>query len=604
MKRVSIFILSLAFAGACTAEKPVQAPPVTGEKITVRITAQVPETKTTLSDNGSRSSFAFEIGDNVGFYAENTINNEPLTCENRESGSFSGQFYVSGEKAEHRDAVNYYAYYPYTESGGDDPSCLTGTLPSIQCAPFDGNADFIIATPLVDVFDVDPFPSLAFTFENHLFSIVKLSITNSSTDEGLAGEEVLSIGLRSPGGVLSGEFTFSAEDPTADAVFTTDVDLTSNKVLVEFPNGSRPVLGCGETHSVYAVVPSGTYPAGGLELIVNTTNYTFTVPTSNDVSLSRDVVTVLPAVDLSSGIVIQTQRVKTMVMWGASSVSNALMEQVQSLVGSNWDVIRSGVAGDSAHQVASRQGGLPMYTQSTAFTLPASSEEYVDIDGIYYYYNGVHGQATHEWTFKKSYTPALNPLIIEGIECEISYDADRAQRRIRRLADGDPVEIPARSEVSTYGSRAYADADLIVVYMGLNGRYYTDDATLIDLHDKLLAHLTNPDAEMIVLGFYPSPYDFPAYWTQEYSDAFTAYYGRYFLDLRTDGGGLNAIPLMKKINQIEDESEISERDWTYINRGDWPFSWFEGENNVHANSFGTKVEAILLRRRMAELGLL
>ena len=110
---------------------------------------------------------------------------------------------------------------------------------------------------------------------------------------------------------------------------------------------------------------------------------------------------------------------------------------------------------------------------------------------------------------------------------------------------------------------------------------------------------------MFVLGFHQSPTDMPRYWSEEYVSNFTAEYGDYFIDQRTLGGGANAIPLMFEIGQITDESQISETDLEYIDRGDWPLSWFRKAGDVHPNdAYGAKVQAILLRRRMAELGLL
>ncbi len=588
----SILALSLALLPACTAHMEEA-----GEWLSIGIQASSHATKTTMTDDGSDTEFRFYTGDVMGFFANGVLNNKQLTCTDGGSGSFSGKILVKGDQTIARPSMDYYAYYPYSKTVGDDPSALTATLPSTQRAPFDGQADFLVADPVTDKYDVDDFPVLNFEFSTHLFAVVKLSITN--TNDAYAGEELLSIGLKSTDTPLAGQFTFSAVD--GDMEFSDDPNYLSDQVLVEY--ATPPTLGKGTTHSVYAVVNPANYASGTLSLVVNTTNYIFTIPSTKVLRPKTHQMTALSTADIASAS--RRKRVRSLVMWGASSMGSSLQAAIQAQLGPNWTVIRCGVAGDTAQEVTCRQGGLPMYTQASAFTIPASSSEYVDIDDIYWYYNGKYGNATGEWTYKPGYAPALNPLIIQGIECEISYDTARSQRRIRRLEDGVPVEIPARSPVSTYGSRAYADADVIAVYMGLNGRGATPDNILIDIHDRMAAYLTNPEAVMIVLGFYPSPTDFPQYWTQAYSNAMTAHYGDRFLDYRIVGGGNNAIPLMKEIGQITDESMISETDWVYINRGDWPLSWFRKAGDVHANDqYGVKVEAILLRRRMAELGLL
>lgn len=600
MKRLFILTCSLAMLGSCTAIMPVQDPAEAGEVLYIRINTHVSDTKTIISDDGSSSSFTFETGDKLGFFADGKLENIKFTCSNGAAGAFGATIMVPLEKQATEPSINYYAYSPFVNNAGSDPSALLGSLPTTQTAPFDGLADYMVANAETDKYDVKDFPDLTFRFDSHLFAIVKLCITNTSAT--YAEEQVLSIGLKNTaGGALAGAFTFDATDPTAEPVFTTDPNYLSDQVMVEYPEASRPTLGTNTPHAVYAVVRADDYAAGDLQLVVSTTNYIFRKSSSKALSLSRDYVTVLGSADVAS--MTRQKRVRTLVMWGDSITGSDQLKAFRAELGPNWNVIRSGVAGDTAQQVAGRQGGLPLYTGASAFTLPASAEDYVYIDGIYYYYNGAYGQVSHEWTYKSGYTPELNPLIINGIECEISYDTELKQRRLRRLADGEATEIPARTPVSTYGSRAYANVDAIVVYIGTNGR--PSDAILIDIHDKMKAHLTEPEAMMFVLGFHQSTTDNPSRWKEAYVSAFTEHYGDYFIDQRTLGGGLNAIPLMYEIGQITNEEQITETDRTYIDRGDWPLSWFRAPGDEHPNGqYGAKVQAILLRRRMAQLGLL
>lgn len=588
---------SLALLFACQAER--QTDTAAGEWLAIQTHCLSPATKTTITDNGSTSSFGFKLGDNMGFFAADIIPNLKLSCTNGATGTFEGRVLLDGSQTAAQPSITYYGYFPYSRTAGDNPHSLTGTIPTTQDAPFDGLADYMVANAVTDKYDVDDFPALSFTFGTHLFSIVKINVTNTSA--AYEGEEILSVGLKSTGAPLAGQFSFDATNPAASAAMTDDPNYLFRQVTVVYPEASRPTLGTEETHSVYAVVCPGDFAAGELELEVSTTHYIFRLPTSRAVSLSRNMVEVLPSADIAA--MTRRKRVRTIVLWGDSITGNSLLVAVRNQLGANWNVVRSGVAGDSAQQVASRQGGLPMYTQSTAFTLPASSEEYVYIDGIYWYYNGAYGQATHEWTYKSGYTPELNPLIINGIECEISWDTSLGKRRLRRLADGEATEIPARTPVSTYGSRAYADADAIAVYIGTNGR--PADATIIDIQNRMKAHLTDPEALMFVWGFHQSTTDMPQYWTADYISAMGSAYGDYFIDQRTLGGGVNAVPLMLEMGQITDPSQVSDTDQTYIDRGDWPLSWFRKAGDVHPNdTYGAKVMAILLRRRMAQLGLL
>ena len=592
-----LIALSLALLVACVAKREEEA----GEWLSIQVQAHMLETKTTLSDDGDETSFHFDVGDEMGFFADGILENARLVCKDAVNGSFSGKILVSGPQTEVRSSVDYYAYYPYSKAAGNDISALTATLPATQKAPFDDGADFIVADPITEEYDPDVFPVLTLEFNTHLFAVVKLNVTN--TNEAYAGEQILSIGLKSTGEPLAGQFTFSAVD--GDVEFTDDPNYLSDQVMVEYE--IPPSLDVGVTHSVYAVVNATSYASGSLSLVVNTTNYIFTKTSRKVLRPKTYQMTSLSTVDISSAS--RRKRVRTLILWGDSLTSGALCSAVQAQLGNNWLVYWGGVPGDISEIIACRQGALEMVTGASDFILPAKAEDSVQISNLQWrdVVNGnvKYGNIVHNWTFRGS-SPQLNPLIINGIECKVSYNQSDKKVYLNRMTDGDEVVIPARSSVSTYGSRVFRNADVIVVYMGTNSR--PSENRLIYLHDKMKEYLTEQDAVMIVNGFHQSTTDLPQYWKPSYVEAMTAHYGRYFNDQRTEGGGDNAIPLMKEIGQITDESMISDVDWEYINRGDWPYSWFVTESvpgdYTHLNNYGAKVQAILLRRRMAELGLL
>lgn len=195
----------------------------------------------------------------------------------------------------------------------------------------------------------------------------------------------------------------------------------------------------------------------------------------------------------------------------------------------------------------------------------------------------------------------MNPILIDGIECEAIYDEING-RRIRRLTDGEEKVISPRTQVLTNGARNCADADVMVVQVSYNDN--VSDVYRKNLMDKMKAHLTNDEATMLINGYCASATDFPQYLKETYSKNFTDFYGDCLMDHVREGGGKNAVPLMLEIGQITNEDQITAKDWEYINRDEWPLSWFVGEGNVHPNTYGSTVMAILLRRRMAELGLL
>ena len=181
--------LSLALLPACTKAPEEKA----GERLVITVRAENPATKTVLSDDGAVTSLAFTSGDQLGFFANGILSNIQLDYDEK-ADMFIGQAWVDSEQAEYREAVDYYAYYPFSIDAGKDLTALNGILPAKQVAPFDPRADFLVADPVTDDYFVDNFPHLSFEFDTHLFAIVRLSVTNSNPD--YAGEEILSIGLK------------------------------------------------------------------------------------------------------------------------------------------------------------------------------------------------------------------------------------------------------------------------------------------------------------------------------------------------------------------------------------------------------------------------
>lgn len=104
-----IIALSLALLTACMAKHEDEA----REWLSIQVQAYTPETKTTLSDDGSETTFLFSTGDKLGFFADGVLNNQPLNCTNGASGDFSGKILLSGSQTATLPSLDYYAYYPY-----------------------------------------------------------------------------------------------------------------------------------------------------------------------------------------------------------------------------------------------------------------------------------------------------------------------------------------------------------------------------------------------------------------------------------------------------------------------------------------------------------
>lgn len=293
--KIILLIFSCLITGACRREIP-QAPNEIRGSISIELAAKIPETKSIISEGIGVSSFLFEENDSIAFFAGDLLQNCGLKCINP-SGKFRGLLELdSPEQTESRPSIWYYSYSPYTSNAGSDPSSLRGKLPTVQSAPFDGHADYLVATPLENRYDIDNFPNLFFDFSTHLFAIVKLSVT---TTVDMSDEQIDYIGLRSTVTPLTGFFNFDVTDPSQLAILSSNPEDVSQWAKVRYAEDKRPSLEKDAIHTVYAVVNAATYAAGSLRLVIQTTKNRYYLPTTASVTLSREAVTVFPTVDLT-----------------------------------------------------------------------------------------------------------------------------------------------------------------------------------------------------------------------------------------------------------------------------------------------------------------
>lgn len=584
----------LVLAG-CSSEKE-HPDSCDGDRFTVTVSSEAGGITRTVLDG---TALAWSEGDKMGVFIDGLHTNQPFT--NKGGDSFEGSLVQTGRT---EPSVRYAAYYPYVYAGENLTGTVNAALPPMQAAPFDPAADFMTASAFDAAYDESDMPALNFVFNNHLFSIVRITVSNSDPD--LANEELTGIELSAAGGVLTGMFSFDLSDEVPTAVWSSDANALSDKVAVNYKDGEEPLLGLGVEHTLYAVVnPCRT--EGGIKLVVKTTNYAVVTESSQSLDFTRGEVVALPAVDVAA--LPRGERIRTVVFWGDSITSDALVSYLQEILGNDWKVVRGGIPGDTPHGIAGRQGGAPMCFKK-AFTIPAGTEKveigrlYSTLDMTGAYNPGAVALGSSYW-FAAGNCSQLNPCMVNGVECEISYDADSGKYYLNRIAEGGETYVEANTVVESYGSRRYADADVMVTYMGANGG--TSDEVLADLYGAMTEHSVHK--RHVVVGFHMAHISFPSgsqrdYWTQEYRDLFTSRFGDNFLDLRTVGNE-NAQRLLLQTGVIYDPASISEADRKAISDGDWPASFSADYlTNVHPNSYGIKALAIMVRERMESLGYL
>ena len=586
---------ALLVIGACSKlnEQPADAGDST---FTVGATAEVDAvSRTTLDGN----SLAWSAGDRMGVFIDGLQFNASFKLQDGTTNEFAGTFAhrntaVAGAKC--------YAYYPYTYCGRLSATTVSAVLPDMQTAPFDASADFVVSDVVTVDYDEDDMPNLGFTFRNHLFSIVRITVRNS--DEALASEKLMGVELQAKGcETLAGAFSFDVAEENCEPIFTTEVASLHSKVQVNYSTDTAPTLGKDTDHVIYAVVRAGEVSA--LRLLVKTTNYVSAIESAAAVMLPKGEIAVLPAVDVAA--LEHTNRVRTVVFWGDSITNDLVTSYLQQILGTDWKVVRGGIPGDSPLGIAGRQGGIQLCTGDETITIPGDCTQRVQIKQLYSQYNGSLSPRLSSYWFSSSSCPLLNPCTIAGVECNITSD-DGTTFFVQRTENGVSATIEPRTAVLSYGAKTYKDADVVVTYLGANSSGTPALEQIVDCYRAIENYSSKKHC--IEVGFHMAHIDFPNnggsrdYWTETYRDRMTAEFGDNFLDMRTVGNA-NAARLLVESGALPAGASIPEKDRTAIADGDWPASLSSDyKTNVHPNTYGSRVIAILVKERMAKLGYL
>ena len=562
-------------------------------------------TKTTLESN----QLKWQSGDKIGVFIEGRQTNRAFT--NTGENGFSGGLVKGMESGAH---VKYYAYYPFQPNAASVTN-IEATLPASQVAPFDPSANFMTADAVTASYDESDMPSITYNFTNQLFAIVKIVVKN--TDEAIKEQKILGISMEAAdGSTLAGDFNFDATEVGAKALFSETEK--SSMVTMSYPAESEPLLGTDISHQFYLFV--NPVAVNGINVVVRTTDYVFTINSTKNVEFSKGSVNVLPEINLNG--LEKKKRVRTCLLWGDSITNYSYLNKMKELLGSDWVVIRGGIPGDSPLGIAGRQGGIPLYLLGPggegdkSFTIPASKSQSVKVSRLRSSRNTKNEPSLTAVGGAVYFTNPgglFNPCVLSfndgtkdiNIEGNMSTD-EGGNYYFTRSEDGEEINVPNGAKVTTYGARAYRDADVHIIYMGAN-RGFASYAALVQFHQAMIDYTTSK--KVVILGFHmehivwsnTSSY---TYWTPDYKNAMQSAFGSRFVDMRSV---VNANPLKYLVasGAYTSEEPLSAEDQIAVSNGDWPSSLQNAYGtDVHPNPYGNYVMAILALEKMQELGYL
>ena len=278
-------------------------------------------TKTTLESN----QLKWQSGDKIGVFIEGRQTNRAFT--NTGENGFSGGLVKGMESGAN---VKYYAYYPFQPNAASVTN-IEATLPASQVAPFDPSANFMTADAVTASYNESDMPPITYNFTNQLFGIVKIVVKN--TDEALKEQKILGISMEAAdGSTLAGDFNFDATEVGAKAIFSDSEK--SSMVTMSYPAESEPLLGTEMSHQFYLFV--NPVAVNGINVVVRTTDYVFTINSTKKVEFSKGSVNVLPEINLNG--LEKKKRVRTCLLWGDSITNYSYLNKMKELLGSDWVV--------------------------------------------------------------------------------------------------------------------------------------------------------------------------------------------------------------------------------------------------------------------------
>lgn len=558
----------------------------------MEVNAVINETKTALSG----TTLNWVDGDNIGMYLGNLHSNNVMIYN---KDSFKGFFTKNNVSAQDLDV---FSYYPYNHNAGES-KIIEATLPTTQSAPFDSKADFMVSNKTSVHYDESDMPTINLTFSRHLFSILKFTITN--TEETLKDEKLFGVKLLSASHTLSGSFSFDVSSGSdATAQFSEEPLKISKSVSVEYGSG-QPTIGLGVNHTLYLVVPTGTYESGDLSIQVYSENKVFTQRINKALTLTLENGTIYDIQSLDIKNAEKNNRYKSVLTFGDSITTLTMAKWLQSLLGAEWKVYNAGVSGERVIQIMARTGAIPTYIKD-AFTIPASSETSVPIGTTFYTTMKTDGSYSSApdteliynlaaYTSQSAiYCGCANPFMVNGVECEITKDG-AGVLMLRRTVDGDAVFCKEYTQAIPAAKWKLGNPTLTTLYMGTNGTY-TENATtgrnanqvLADMH-KIVEKATT--GHFMAVGYHHSRWN--STYKSVFEDEFSA--KNNFLDLRTEGCAKAEV-----INSLLG-LPLSEADQTNLSNGIWPESW--GGIDIHPNTYGAKAYAYLIYYKMKEMGI-
>lgn len=241
-----------------------------------------------------------------------------------------------------------------------------------------------------------------------------------------------------------------------------------------------------------------------------------------------------------------------------------------------------GVGGEKTWDIACRIGAMTMYVEP--FTIPS------DTSTVPITIKSVEGFTLNLARAVQNET--LNPVTIEGVQGNISFNTTENKNYFTRLTNGDTKELVRPTRVTTKFINSYKGSTL-VLWSGSNEQVSLDTvSTLIRQQRNIIEH--NNCKKYIVIGL-TSKYHMPE--VDAVNEILAKEYGSHFVDIRK----YIMTPINNSIYGLDDYNITpTENDLSRISQGLLPMSLLVDE--IHGNDYFYEIVAKQVYQRGKELG--
>lgn len=193
---------------------------------------------------------------------------------------------------------------------------------------------------------------------------------------------------------------------------------------------------------------------------------------------------------------------------------------MRAILGNTYTVNNLGVGGENIRTIAARQGAAPALL-SMDITIPSNTDTIIVATPTNYLKSSFDGQPVTP--LLQSSPTLVNPCIIEGVECTLSYT--NPNYSIKRNVAGTAMNIKADSQIIMISAKNNRNPQLAVIWCWQNGGYSNEEDLIIKL-DKIISNIGTTN--FLLIGLHSGTLES----RKEQENALTAKYGDRFFNWR------------------------------------------------------------------------